>query len=106
MAMMEVSVVPVGTPTPSVSQYVAGAIQVLRGEPDVKYELTAMGTIVEGDLERLLALVGRMHRSAFEAGVKRVVTTVKIDERQDKPLTISGKVNAVRRRLDTPGGGH
>ena len=99
MAMIEVSIVPVGTATPSVSQYVAGAVQILRSEPDIKYELTAMGTIIEGDLEQLLTLAGRMHRSAFESGVMRVVTTVKIDERRDKPLSINGKVESVKREL-------
>ena len=99
MAMIEVSIVPVGTPTPSLSQYVARAVRILKGEPDIKYELTAMGTIIEGDLERLLTLAGRMHRSAFEAGVMRVVTTVKIDERRDKPSSMSSKVEAVKRVL-------
>ena len=99
MAMIEVSVVPVGTPTPSVSQYVAGAVRILQSEPDIKYELTAMGTIIEGDMERLLTLAGRMHESAFEAGVMRVVTTIKIDERRDKPLTMNGKIDAVKKKL-------
>ena len=71
----------------------------LQSEPDIKYELTAMGTIIEGDLERLLILAGRMHRSAFDAGVMRVVTTVKIDERRDKASSISSKVEAVKREL-------
>jgi uncharacterized protein (TIGR00106 family) len=99
MAMMEVSVVPLGTSTPSVSQYVAGAVRILQGEPGIKYELTAMGTIIEGDLEQLLTLAGRMHESAFEAGVMRVVTNIKIDERRDKPLTMNGKIDAVKRKL-------
>jgi len=99
MAMMEVSIVPVGTPTPSVSQYVAGAVRILQSEPDIKYELTAMGTIIEGDMERLLTLAGRMHESAFEAGVMRVVTTIKIDERRDKPLTMNGKIDTVKKKL-------
>ena len=99
MAMIEVSIVPVGTATPSVSRYVANAVQLLRGEPDVKYELTAMGTIIEGKLARLLELAGKMHESAFEGGAKRVVTTIKIDERHDKPLTIEGKVKAVKDKL-------
>ena len=99
MAIVDISIVPVGTPTPSLSQYIARAVQVLRGEPGIKYELTAMGTIIEGDLERLLALAGRMHRSVFEAGVMRVVTTIKIDERRDKPSSIGSKVEAVKRRL-------
>ena len=99
MAIIDLSVVPVGTATPSISQYVAGAVRILQNEPDIKYELTAMNTIIEGELEHLLTLVARMHRSAFDAGVMRVVTTVRIDERRDKPLTMSGKVEAVKRKL-------
>ena len=99
MAIIEVSVVPLGTETPSVSRYVAGAEKVLQGAEDIKYELTAMGTIIEGDLERLLTLVGKMHQSAFGAGVMRVVTTVKIDERRDKASSISSKVESVNREL-------
>ena len=99
MAMVEVSVVPLGTGTTSVSEYVAGALKVLRDEPAIKYELTAMGTIIEGDLQQILTLAGRMHRSAFDAGAKRVLTTIKIDERTDKPLSMSGKVEAVKREL-------
>jgi uncharacterized protein (TIGR00106 family) len=100
MAMIEITVLPVGTPTPSVSRYVAGAIKILQNEPGIKYELTAMGTIIEGEREHLLALANRMHLSAFDAGVKRVVTTIKIDERLDKPLTINGKIKSVKEKLE------
>jgi uncharacterized protein (TIGR00106 family) len=99
MAMIDISVVPVGTGSPSVSQFVAGAVSLLKDEPGIKYELTAMNTIIEGDLTRLLALAQRMHRSAFDAGARRVVTTIRIDDRRDKPLTIEGKVRAVREKL-------
>ncbi len=100
MAIVEISVIPIGTKTPSLSRYVAGAVSVLKNEKDIKYELTAMGTIIEGDLERLLPLVGRMHSSAFEAGVMRVVTAVKIDERRDKASGIQSKVVSVRGKLE------
>jgi uncharacterized protein (TIGR00106 family) len=99
MAMIDISVVPVGTQSPSVSRYVAGAVRLLENEPGIKYELTAMNTIIEGDLDKLLALAQRMHLSAFAAGAQRVVTTIRIDERRDKPLTIEGKVRAVREKL-------
>ncbi len=99
MAMIDISVVPVGTQSPSVSKYVAGAVKILQNEPGIKYELTAMNTIIEGDLDKLLMLARRMHRSAFDAGAKRVVTTLRIDERRDKPLTIEGKVKAVKEKL-------
>jgi uncharacterized protein (TIGR00106 family) len=99
MAMIDISVVPVGTASASVSQYVAGALKILQGEPDIKYQLTPMNTVIEGDLDRLLAVAQRMHRSAFEAGAARVVTTMRIDERRDKPLTMNGKVSAVEQRI-------
>jgi len=54
MAIAEVSIIPLGTSTPSVSKYVARAVSVLRQEKDVKYELTSMGTIIEGDLEKII----------------------------------------------------
>jgi uncharacterized protein (TIGR00106 family) len=99
MAMIDISVVPVGTGSPSASQYVAGAVRILRNEPDIKYELTAMNTVIEGDLEHLLSLAHKMHNSAFEAGAPRVVTTIRIDERRDKPLTIEGKKAAVMEKM-------
>jgi uncharacterized protein (TIGR00106 family) len=99
MAIIDISVVPVGTGKPSVSDYVAGAVKLLQKEPGIKYELTAMNTIIEGDLSKLLALAQKMHDSAFDAGAKRVVTTIRIDERRDKPLTIHGKIKAVKDKL-------
>jgi uncharacterized protein (TIGR00106 family) len=99
MAMIDISVVPVGTGKPSVSEYVAGAVRILQKEPGIKYELTAMNTIIEGELGKLLMLAQRMHRSAFDAGAKRVVTTIRIDERRDKPLTIEGKIKSVKDKL-------
>ena len=99
MAMVEVSIVPVGTESPSVSEYVARAVKVLRAEKDLKYELTAMGTIIEGDLARLLTVVRKIHEAVLDCGVKRVVTTVKIDDRRDKASSISSKVEAVKEKL-------
>ena len=95
MAIMEISVVPVGTGSPSVSRHVARVIRVLEAEKNLRYELTAMGTIIEGDLDLLLNLVKRMHESAFNEEVERVVTTIKIDDRSDKPLSIDEKLNSL-----------
>ncbi|MBI2859916.1 MAG: MTH1187 family thiamine-binding protein [Chloroflexi bacterium] len=99
MAMAEVSIVPVGTRTPSLSKYVAGAVRVLQAEKDLKYRITDMGTIIEGEVERVLGVVARMHRSAFDAGAVRVVTSIRIDERRDKPSGIGTKVESVERQL-------
>jgi len=100
MAIAEVSIIPLGTRTPSVSKYVARAVSVLRQEKDVKYELTSMGTIIEGDLEKILKVVKKMHQATFDEGVMRVVTTIKIDDRRDKPSTMSGKMKSLMKELE------
>jgi uncharacterized protein (TIGR00106 family) len=99
MAIAEVSVVPLGTKTPSVSQYVARALRVLEQEKDIRYEMTAMGTIIEGDLDRILAVVKKMHEGIFGEGVARVITTVKIDDRRDKAQGVKEKVDSLKKNL-------
>ncbi len=97
MAMMEISVVPLGTGTPGVSRYVAGCLQKIR-DSGLEHQLTAMGTIVVGEVDELLRLAGELHRLPFAMGAQRVVTSIKLDERRDKALSISGKVEAVREK--------
>jgi uncharacterized protein (TIGR00106 family) len=99
MAVAEISIIPIGTKTTSVSKHVVAAIKVLRKEKKVVYELTSMGTILEGELDDVLKAARKMHEAVLEAGARRVVTTIKIDDRRDKPLTMSGKVESVVRKL-------
>jgi uncharacterized protein (TIGR00106 family) len=99
MAIAEISVVPLGTRTPSVSKHVARAVRVLQQEKDIKYETTAMGTIVEADLHRILAVVQKMHEATFGEGVGRVVTTVKIDDRRDMKRTMQDKMASLQSHL-------
>jgi len=98
MALIKVSIIPLGTGATSISKYIARAVEVLRGE-NIKYELTAMGTIVEGDLDRLLTLARKMHEAVFDAGVMRAVTIIEIDDRRDKPSTMISKVESVKKKL-------
>jgi len=98
--IMEVSVVPLGTGSPSVSRYVAKCLEVVK-DAGVAYQLTPMGTILEGELDELLSLVRRLHEVPFGAGAVRVVTTVKIDDRRDKAATMAGKVRAVEEKLES-----
>ena len=100
MAIAEISIIPMGTKTPSVSKYVARVVKVLQQEKDVKYEITSMGTIIEGDLERILMVAKKMHDEAFGVEVARVITTIKIDERRDKDLSMSGKMDSLREKLE------
>ena len=91
----ELSIVPVGTGDAGVSHYVAACLEVLQGRKDLAYQLTPMGTIVEGPLEKVLEVVRQMHEVPFSMGVSRVVTSLKIDERRDKQSTMAAKVQSV-----------
>jgi len=99
MAIAEISVVPLGTKTPSVSQYVARAVKVLKQEKGIRYEMTAMGTIIEGDLDRILAVAKKMHESTFGEGVARVLTIFKIDDRRDNAQDMKAKVDSLKKKL-------
>ncbi len=94
----EISVVPLGTGSASVSDYVAACIDVLEKSEHVTYQLTPMGTILEGPLDKILKITQEMHAVPFQRGAKRVITTLKIDDRCDKVLTMKGKLEAVRSR--------
>ena len=98
MAVVFLSITPPGTGTPSVSRYVAGVERILR-ESGLKSQLTAMGTIIEGDLDEILKVVRRMHEHPFTQGALRVSTLVKIDDRRDKEHTIEGKMRSVEEKL-------
>ena len=93
----EVKVVPLGTATPSLSHYIAACLDAIKQAQDISYQLTAMGTIIQGPLERILELVPKMHEAPFTMGAKRVITTISIDDRRDKLATIESKVQAVSR---------
>lgn len=100
MALADITIIPLGTGTPSVSKYVAGTIKALQRRKDIKYEITAMGTTIEGDLDKILAVAREMHEETFTQGVARVVTIIKIDDRRDKELTMVAKVESLRRQLE------
>jgi uncharacterized protein (TIGR00106 family) len=102
MAILEISVVPIGTGDTSLSAYVADCLRVLKKEK-VRFELSSMGTNIEGDLKDLFKIAIAMHQVPFKKGARRVVTTMKIDDRRDKKGTLQGKKKAVQRKLRKKG---
>lgn len=91
----EVSIIPVGTGGTGLSRYIAACLEVLEGRKDITYRLTAMGTIIEGPLDKVLEVICKMHEVPFNKGASRVVTSIKIDDRRDKPSTMAGKIESV-----------
>ena len=98
MVIAEITVVPLGTGTPSLSRYVAEVVKALE-DMGIRYTLTPMSTVLEGTLEEVLEAVRMIHRLPFNKGAGRVSTRVVIDERRDKDATAAGKVASVEKRL-------
>ena len=96
--IVELSILPVGTGDTGLSRYIAACVERLE-KTGLVYQLTAMGTIIQGPLNQILEVVKEMHEVPFELGVSRVVTMLKIDDRRDKPQTIGDKVKAVQNLL-------
>ncbi len=98
MALMEISVIPLGTGSTSLGRYVAQIKKYLE-ENNIPHTLTDMGTIIEGEVGDLLELARRLHEIPFEAGAKRVYTALKIDDRRDKETHLGTKTESVKRYL-------
>jgi uncharacterized protein (TIGR00106 family) len=98
MAIMDISVVPVGTSSTSISQFVADAVRAAR-QTGLEVNINAMGTVLSGPVDELLAAARAMHTAVLAGGAKRVLTTIKIDDRTDRELTPEGKVAAVKSKL-------
>jgi uncharacterized protein (TIGR00106 family) len=94
MAVAEISVVPIGTGSASISDYVVRAVKIVKAS-GLKYELSSMGTNVEGEVASILELTKKVHDACLDEGAVRVLTTLKIDDRRDKRLSIEGKKAAV-----------
>jgi uncharacterized protein (TIGR00106 family) len=92
MVVAEVSIVPLGKGA-SVSKYVKKAIAVFN-KYDLKVEPNAMGTVLEGDLDKILRAFKEAHEEVLK-DMDRVVSSLKIDERKDKENTITRKLKAI-----------
>lgn len=99
MAVAAISVVPVGTGTASISNYVANAVKIVK-DSGLKFELSSMGTNLEGDVADILEVVRKVHESCFEQGAVRVLTCMTLDDRRDKTLSIDGKKDAVKAKVE------
>jgi len=98
MAVVFVTIAPLGTASTSLSPYVAGVERILRNS-GLKHELTAMGSIIEGNLDEILPVLREMHEHPFGQGAARVSTLIKIDDRRDKAGSIEGKIRSVKEKL-------
>lgn len=99
MAVVELTVCPLGTGTTSASKYVAGAQEVLESQDKVKYLLNPMGTVMEGNIDDIFQLIRVIQEDVFNKGVDRVYSIIKVDDRRDKIATMEQKLESVNLKL-------
>jgi uncharacterized protein (TIGR00106 family) len=97
----EISIVPIGTSNTSIGKEIAAAYDAIRNIKNLKkVTLTPMSTQVESEsLNDIFQAIHAAHDSAKSVGAKRVISTIRIDERLDKPNTLDEKVQSVKAKV-------
>lgn len=95
----ELSVLPIGTTSTSLSQYVAEAVKALSQIKGIKFQVGPMGSTIEaGTLDKVFQATKAAHEAVFNVGAARVITFLSIDDRRDvKHTTMVNKVKAIER---------
>jgi len=97
VTIAEFSIHPIGSGT-SVSREVKAAIRAISKVPGLKFQVTPMATILESsNIGTILKAVEASHLALRRLGSKRISSTLRIDERRDKPRTMMDKVDSVAR---------
>lgn len=96
MVLMEFSMSPLEKGD-SVSQYVARSLEII-DQSGLDYELHAMGTIVEGELDQVLDVLRRCFE-AMSADCDRITCTAKFDVRRGHAGRLKSKVASVEEKL-------
>ena len=99
MATAEVTVIPVGREGASLGDVLAEVARHLAAQDRVKYEMHAMGTELEGEVEDILALTGEIQEIPLMLGLPRAYTILKLDNRVDRKQGLKEKVEAVEAQL-------
>ncbi|MEA2071669.1 MAG: MTH1187 family thiamine-binding protein [Asgard group archaeon] len=98
MPLANVTVIPLGTKTTSLSKYIAECIKEIE-KSGIKHTLTPFGSVLEGELDEIFNIIKKIHEIPFKHGVKRVATLINIDDRRDKKATAEQKIKSVKEKL-------
>ena len=81
----------------SLSRYVARSLDII-DKSGLPYQLTSMGTVVEGEWDEVMALVTACHQ-AMSRDCNRISTSIKIDYRAGTSGRLKSKVRSIESKL-------
>ena len=100
MIQAEISIYPMATRTTSASFYIAKAIESIKKIENLRYEINAMGTILESDdIDTINKATKEMIETVHNLGINRAEIIIKIDSRKDKQVRMEEKVEAIKKQI-------
>jgi uncharacterized protein (TIGR00106 family) len=91
MIVADFATIPMGTGT-GASQYVLAVHELLR-QSDIKFVAGPMSTAVEAEsFGQLFEVIEEANKELANMGVQRIITTIHIDYRLDKDVSIESKL--------------
>lgn len=79
----DICLIPIGTPTPSVSDYIVECEKLIRAS-GLKNKLHSAGTSIEGPWNDVMELIGKLHQRVHDMGILRVQSDVRICTKVDQ----------------------
>jgi uncharacterized protein (TIGR00106 family) len=98
---VEISIIPIGTSSTSISKEVAAAFDAIRKTKDIKTtKLTAMGTQIEANnMRAVLNAIDAAHQAVKSSDAKRLISTIRIAERIGASKTLEDEVESVNEKF-------
>lgn len=78
-----------------IKPFIDAAVREIRNS-GLKYEVDALGTTVEGDLDKVFQVAKQAHEAVRRQGARRVMTEIRIDEKADGEATIEKELEGYR----------
>ncbi|MCH8020879.1 MTH1187 family thiamine-binding protein [candidate division KSB1 bacterium] len=94
--LAQVTITPVGTGE-ELKEMIAKAVAIIE-KSELDYQLTSMGTIIEGDWDEIMVIVKKCHDEITNFA-DRVVTNIVIDDRKDLQNRLKNNVLEVEYAL-------
>lgn len=100
--LAELEIVPIGTGSASLSALLARVAQLIDAS-GLDYRVGSMGTVIEGDWDEVMRVAKQCHQEMLRSAA-RVMTTIRLDDRTDKPPTgrILQKVQSLETKVGKP----
>ena len=100
--LAELEIIPIGTKSASLSDLLVEVAKLV-DQSGLDYRVGPMGTVVEGEWDGIVQLAKTCHQAVLKSA-DRVMTTIRIDDRKDKPGRgrMVQKVQALETKLGRP----